>query len=182
VLDATLELLAEGGHPALSFEAIAQRAGVNRTTLYRRWGTREAVMLDALLEQGRERVPIPDTGSLHGDLVAYGEAIAKSLVTPETEALVRAVVSSRDAPLADASRRFWRTRLELAREMVEHAIARREVPPDTDADALLEALLGGIYFRLLMSREEIDGDFVRRLADLLSAPPARLKGRRRAAS
>jgi hypothetical protein len=43
---------------------------VHKTTLYRRWRTREALMLDALLEQGRERVPIPDTGSLHGDLVA----------------------------------------------------------------------------------------------------------------
>jgi AcrR family transcriptional regulator len=182
VLGATLELLAEGGYDALTFEGVARRAGVHRATLYRRWRTREALMLDALLEQGRERVPIPDTGSLNGDLVAYGEAIVRSVAAPETEALVRAIVSVRDAPLADASRRFWNARLELAGAMVERALARGEVAPDTDADLVVEALLGGIYFRLLMSREPLDARFVQGLAELLTAAPARRRARRRAAS
>ena len=66
--------------------------------------------------------------------------------------------------------------------MVDRAIARGELPPGTDPGLVVEALLGPIYFRLLMSREELDGRFVRELADLISAPPARPKGRRRAAS
>jgi len=178
VLQAALEELAAGGVAALSIEAIAQRAGVHKTTLYRRWGTRENLLLDALLEQGRERVPIPDTGSLRDDLVAYGQEIVASVGLPATEAAVRAIASigDPDAPLAEASRRFWTARLELAGAMVERAIARGELPPDTDAVLVVEALLGPIYFRLLMSREELDSRFVRDLADLISgaaaSPPA----------
>jgi AcrR family transcriptional regulator len=184
VLTAALELLAEGGYAALSFEGVAQRAGVHKTTLYRRWGTKENLMLYALLEQGRERVPIPDTGSLRDDLIAYGDAVVASIAAPETEALVRALVSvgDPDSPLAEASRRFWRARLELAGEIVQRAIARGELPAETDAAVIVEAILGPIYFRLLMSREPPDAGFVRDLAELISAPRARPRGPRRAAS
>jgi AcrR family transcriptional regulator len=184
VLAATLQELAEGGYGALSFEGVAKRAGVHKTTLYRRWGTRESLMLEALLEQGRERVPIPDTGSLRVDLVAYGEAVVASVTRPETEAMVRAMVSVGDpeSPLAEASRRFWSARIELAGAIVERAIARGELPPGTDATVVLEALLGAIYFRLLMSREDLEEGFVQGVAERLSAPPARPRARRPAAS
>ena len=184
VLAATLAELAEGGYAALSFDGVAERAGVHKTTLYRRWGTKDNLMLEALLEQGRERVPIPDTGSLRDDLIAYGEAIVASVADPETEAMVRVVVSigDPDSPLAEASRRFWSARRELAGVMVERAIARGEVPPETDPGTVVEALLGAIYFRLLMSRERLSSGFVRDVADLISAPAARPKARRRAAS
>jgi AcrR family transcriptional regulator len=184
VLEAALEELAARGVGAFSIEGIAKRAGVHKTTLYRRWGTRENLLLEALLEQGRERVPIPDTGSLRDDLVAYGEAIVASVGLPATEAAVRAIASIGDpeAPLADASRRFWSARLELAGAMVERAIARGELPPETDAALVVEALLGPIYFRLLMSREPLDKRFVRDLADLISGAAASPRARRRAAS
>jgi AcrR family transcriptional regulator len=184
VLEAALEELATGGVGAFSIEGVAKRAGVHKTTLYRRWGTRENLLLDALLEQGRERVPIPDTGSLRDDLVAYGEAIVASLGLPTTEAAVRAIASigDPDAPLAQAARRFWSARVELAGAMVERAIARGELPPETDAPVVVEALLGPIYFRLLMSREALDKRFVRDLADLISGAAASPRARRRAAS
>jgi AcrR family transcriptional regulator len=184
VLEAALEELAARGVGAFSIEGIAKRAGVHKTTLYRRWGTRENLLLDALLEQGRERVPIPDTGSLRDDLVAYGEAIVASLGLPTTEAAVRAIASigDPDAPLAHAARRFWSARVELAGAMVERAIARGELPPETDAPVVVEALLGPIYFRLLMSREALDKRFVRDLADLISGAAASPRARRRAAS
>jgi AcrR family transcriptional regulator len=184
VLRATVEELAESGFASFGFEGVAQRAGVHKTTLYRRWGTRENLLLDALLEQGSERVPIPDSGSLREDLAAYGEAIVGSLANPETDALIRTITSigDPDSPLVDASRRFWRARLELAGTMVERAIARGELPLDTDPDVVVESLLGAIYFRLLLSREQLDARFARDLADLISGPPARPRARRRAAS
>jgi AcrR family transcriptional regulator len=169
VLQAALEELAEGGYAALTFESVARRAGVHKTTLYRRWGTRENLLLDAMLERGRELVPIPDTGSLREDLLEYGRAIAANVRAPEAEALVRAAASVGDseAELAQATRRFWNARLDLAAEMVERAVARGEIPPQADPHAVVEAVVAPIYFRLLMSREELGEDFLERLAELV---------------
>ena len=157
VLAAALEQLADGGYDAFSFEAVAQRAGVHKTTLYRRWGTREGLLLDAMLARGSERVPIPDTGSLTGDLRAYAEAIVASL-TPEIEAAIRAVVSIGDRvpAVADAGRAFWEARFELASTMVTRAIERGELPPGTDPQAIVEPVIARIYFRLLLSGAPLD--------------------------
>jgi AcrR family transcriptional regulator len=173
-LKATLEELAEVGYAQLSLDGVARRAGVHKTTLYRRFGTREQLLLEALLERGSERVPIPDTGSLRGDLAAYGKAIVASLRSPEIVAVARtiAATSDRDSALAETSRRFWAARLELAGAMVERAIERGEVPADTDAGVVVEAVLGAIYFRLLMSGEPLDKRFADAVADLVAAGAA----------
>jgi AcrR family transcriptional regulator len=175
VLQAALDELAEGGYASLSIEAIARRAGVNKTTLYRRWGDRENLLLDAMLERGGERVPIPDTGSLRDDLAEYAREIVASLGSSEVQALARAVTSVGDpgAPLAEASRRFWSARLDLAGQMVERAVARGEIPPQPDPRTVIESVVAPIHFRLLMSGEPLDDAFVSRLADLVAAGAAR---------
>jgi AcrR family transcriptional regulator len=171
VLMAALDELAAGGYGSFSCEAVAERAGVHKTTVYRRWGTRENLMLDALLEGGKVSVPIPDTGSLLGDLVAYGTAMAAVVTAPAFEATVRAVAATgdRDPPLGDASRRFWRTRGDLAGAIVQRAIARGEVPARTDPGLVIEALTAPLYFRLLLSGEPIDAAFVQAVAELVAA-------------
>jgi AcrR family transcriptional regulator len=171
VLMAALDELAAGGYGSFSCEAVAERAGVHKTTVYRRWGTRENLMLDALLQAGNVSVPIPDTGSLLGDLVAYATAHAAVITAPAFEATVRAVAPTgdRDPALADASRRFWRARGELAAQMVERAIARGEVPPQTNPEMVIEMLTAPMYFRLLMSGEPINAEFVQAVAELVAA-------------
>lgn len=171
VLEAALEELVAGGYAAFSFEAVAKRAGVHKTTLYRRWGRREELLLDAMLELGSQRVPIPDTGSLRRDLLELGKAIVASARTPEVEAVVRAVAATgdRDPKLAEASRRFWDARLELAGQIVERAIARGEIPAQSDPGLVLESLIAPIYFRLLITGEKLDRGFLERLADLVAA-------------
>jgi AcrR family transcriptional regulator len=171
VLRAAVEELAEGGYGSFSFESVAQRAGVHKTTLYRRWGDRESLVLDAMLELGSKRVPIPDTGSLREDLIVFGKGIVASAKTPEVQAIVRAVASigDLDAKLAQASRRFWRTRLDLDAQIVEHAIDRGEVSPDTDTHLVVEAFLAAIYFRLLLTGGRLDSRYVRQLAEFVAA-------------
>jgi AcrR family transcriptional regulator len=168
VLRATLEELAAGGYASFSLEAVARRAGVNKTTVYRRWGTRETLILDAMLERGSELVPIPDTGSLEGDLFAYGKAIASTVTAPEVQAIVRAVASiaEADSLIVDASHRFWRTRLQLAREIVDRAVEREEIGPDADPKLVVELVIAPIYFRLLLSGEKLGNHFVKELARL----------------
>jgi AcrR family transcriptional regulator len=168
VLKAALQELAAGGYASFGFEGVARRAGVHKTTLYRRWGSRENLLLEALLELGRERVPIPDTGSLRSDLIEYASEVVASATTPEVEAVVRAVASigDKDPRLGEAGRRYWRARIELAGEMVDRAAARREIPPGTDPGLIVESVLGPIYFRLLLSREPLDAGFIEALVDL----------------
>jgi AcrR family transcriptional regulator len=173
VMKATLAELAEAGYGSLSLDGVATRAGVHKTTIYRRWGSRESLVLDALLERGRETVPIPDTGSLRADLFTYGREIAESLKDPGVDGTVRAIASigDDDSPLAQTSRRFWEERFRLAGAMVERAIERGEVPPETDPRVVVEAMVAAIYFRLLLSREKLDRRFLRGIAELAASQP-----------
>jgi AcrR family transcriptional regulator len=166
VLKAALEELAAVGYTAFSVDGVAERAGVHKTTVYRRWHDRENLLLEAMFERQREQVPIPDTGALASDLLAYAEAIAAAVQVPEIEATIRAVTSigDPDSPIAKASRSFWAARFELARQIVERAIAREEIPPDVDPHTVVEAIVAPIYFRLLLSRDTLDRRFLERLA------------------
>jgi AcrR family transcriptional regulator len=165
VIGALFGELIDAGFGRLTMDRIARRAGVNKTTLYRRWGSKEELVLDAMLERGEELVPIPDTGSLREDLLTVAREIAASLATPESEALVRAVAGEpADSKIAEAARAFWGVRFRLLGEMVDRAIQRREVPKGTDPKPILEALLAGIYLRLLITREPLDDAFLVGLA------------------
>jgi AcrR family transcriptional regulator len=171
VLTAALEELAAVGFAAFSVDGVAARAGVHKTTVYRRWRTRENLLLEAMLERGREHVPIPDTGSLRSDLLAYGRAIVASLRTPESEAAVRAVASigDRGSAIAKASRAFWSARFELTGEIVARAVARNEIPAGVDPQIVVEAVVAPIYFRLLLNADELDPRFLARVADFAAA-------------
>jgi AcrR family transcriptional regulator len=181
VIEALLAELAESGLDALTMEGLARRAGVNKTTLYRRWGSKEELVLDAMLELGERRVPIPDTGSLRDDLLAVAREIITSLATPEADALVRAAAAdpSPDSKLVEAVQEFWTVRFSLLGEMIERAIERGELPAGTASKPIIEGLLGGIYLRLLVTREPLDDDFLVGLADCLvnreTAPRSRLR-------
>jgi AcrR family transcriptional regulator len=178
-LAATIGELAESGYSALTLDAVARRAGVHRTTLYRRWGTREALVLDAMLEHVRVEVPVPDTGSLRDDLLALASAGGATASAPAGGAVVRAVVAAgaHDPALAAASRQFWAERLALDGAIVTRAIERGEVPPGTDPEAVIEAVLGPVYFRLLVTGTRPDPEFIERIVDFVAAG---VSGERRA--
>ena len=125
VLSATLAELAERGYEGLSFEAVAARAGVHKTTVYRRWPERPTLVLDALLELSERTVPLPDSGSLRGDLIALAKAIAANLSSPEVAAVLRALIAARREPaIAAAVDRYWRARFDLVAQVVRSAAAR----------------------------------------------------------
>jgi AcrR family transcriptional regulator len=170
-LAATIEELAESGYPSLTLDAVARRAGVHKTTLYRRWGTREALVLEAMLDLVRVRVPVPDTGSLRDDLLALATAAAATASAPAGEAVVRAVAAAgrHDPALAAASAEFWSERLEMDAEIVRRAVARSEAPEGVDAKAVIEAVLGPIYFRLIVTGEPPDREFIERVVDVVAA-------------
>jgi AcrR family transcriptional regulator len=175
VLTATLGELGAVGYAQLSLEGIARRAGVNRTTVYRRWGTREALLLDAMLTRADEVVPVPDTGSLREDLVQLARAAVANASSPEVEPLVRTVIAElpHNPALRDASLRFWGERMSLDGAIVERAIARGDVPADTHSRSVIEAVLGPLHMRLLVSGTPPDEAAIERVVDLVVAAVTR---------
>lgn len=163
---AVLEELVERGYRELSVEGVALRSGVHKTTLYRRWGSVDALLADAATVAMDEAVPIPDTGALLDDLVQLAMLIAENLRRPLTQALVRLVAAEGDRRpwLREASAAFWRHRAALTEAVVDRAVERGELAGGVDAAAMLEALIAPLYLRLLVTGRALDEATVRAAA------------------
>ncbi|ARF56479.1 TetR-like C-terminal domain-containing protein [Streptomyces gilvosporeus] len=157
VLAAVFEELGHGGPAALSMEKVAQRSGVHLATLYRRWRCAEGLVCD-LLNWLSADVPLPDTGTLPGDLRALARSIGTFYADERMRSLIEAVVSAaaRDPQAATALRDFFGERLVLAGEMVVRAVERGELPPDTDPEKVMAALGAPFYYRILIARGPVD--------------------------
>jgi AcrR family transcriptional regulator len=175
VVTAFIDELAERGFSALSFESVAARAGVHKTTLYRRWGSRENLLLDVALHTAADAVPVPDTGSLVTDLAALAAAVARNLRSKPVEAMLRAVVSEAlvHPEVATAARDFWDARFQAANEIIRRAVARGEVEANVNADLIIESLIGPLYLRVLVTQEPLDDAFVEELSTLVASAAAR---------
>ncbi len=168
MLDAALAVLSEEGVDKLTVADIAQRSGVHETSIRRRWGSRENLICDALLNNSEQHLPIPDTGSLREDLVAFASELAAYHSTPLGRALLHALATvGDDQSLAEARTAFWRTREELAGAMIERAVARGELPETVDTRLTLEALIAPLHFRTLLTDEPLDQGLPGKLADLV---------------
>ena len=113
VLEAALDELAERGWDQASVETIASRAGVHKTTVYRRWGSKDRLVAEALEAAADQRIQIPDTGDIDQDLRALARAVLAILTSRDGAATVRALVAgAQDFPdVGRVVRRFWATRL-----------------------------------------------------------------------
>ncbi|MFD0000708.1 TetR/AcrR family transcriptional regulator [Nocardia sp. NPDC127526] len=158
VLRVAGDLLAERGFATLDLAEVAARAEVGKTTVYRRWRTPAGLVADLLVEMAETSLPHSDTGSLLGDLRANAELVAKTLTDPRQGRLFRAVIAAAttDDGTAAALHRFYDIRLTEWSPVIEAAIARGEVPPGTDARAVLSAVSAPLYYRLLASGDPID--------------------------
>ena len=156
VLDRTLEELASVGPAQLSVERIARAAEVNKTSIYRRWPTREA-LIAAALERVLAHLSLAqkDTGSLRGDLLFLGESVAGFLDQPAGQALMRAVFTEAVAPsiAALARRQLEQSAGSPAVAMVLRARARGEWRDDADPRVVLSMLVGALLHRVALERQ-----------------------------
>ena len=154
VFAAALTLLDEGRTQA-TLPEVAERAGVAPSSLYRRWGTWESLMAEALLDQSAATIPVPDTGAIRTDLVAFAQGLAAFLSTPRGGGLLRAVATMEGTPESDQARsQFWDERFRLASVMVQRGIERGELAPDTDARLLLEMVIAPLHLRQQLLGED----------------------------
>jgi AcrR family transcriptional regulator len=161
VLDAVLGILRDDGFAALTFDAVAQRSGVHRTTLHRRWPSRGALVAAALVAHSAERVPIPDTGALRTDLQAFGRSVRDAITSRAGRGIASALADPAvRSELREINQRFWGARFDATRAIVERAIARGELPDDIDPPFVVELVGGPIWFRAFVVGSEVSDDFV----------------------
>jgi AcrR family transcriptional regulator len=168
VLTAALEELARAGYRALRFEDVALRAGVNKTTIYRRWPTKIELVRAALASEARCKIVVPETGSLRSDLLMMGRTFVDLASSPEGQSIMRMMVAEGSDPEVVHLEKSLRATFEaVPASVVANAVARGELAPDGDHAVLLDAFIGAIHHRIFMMNEPATEDFLARLADVL---------------
>src|SRR5438309_3122426 len=157
---AITELLVEGGPEACTFAAVAEHAGIERSTLYRRFPDRWEAIIETLLERARMDV-MPDLGaSFAEDLTSVLRKLVETLKSPYGTALLKVAAELRLRADSDDSRGYFDVRMAQLEPMFKAAITRGELPADVDREGLFTAAAGPIYFRLFIAGRHIDEDFI----------------------
>ncbi|MFE0678510.1 TetR/AcrR family transcriptional regulator [Streptomyces sp. NPDC058867] len=174
---AVAELLDEVGYEGLQLPEVAARAGVNKTTVYRRWPTKAQLIADLYIAETAARDPGRDTGSLVGDLKAMIEDIMALLDRRATRAVLSVMVAGEDAQAREARDLFWDERFRRGAAIVDRAVERGELPADTDSRLLLEDASSVVFFRVAITGQPLDaGDvelIAQRAADRARTAPGR---------
>jgi AcrR family transcriptional regulator len=155
ILRAALDLMNETGFAQVTAEAIAERAGTGKATVYRWWPNKAAVVIEAFREAITPELPLKDTGSLHNDLTAQARTFARVLSGPGGRMLRSFIVAARSDPdVAAAYRSIWsEPRRAEAREMLRRKQATGQMRNDIDVDLVLDSLYGPLYYRFLVKNE-----------------------------
>jgi AcrR family transcriptional regulator len=165
VNDAVLGLLVEGGVAACTFSAVANRVGVERSTLYRRYGDRWAMLIDAILDYARILASPASLGSFREDLRFLLHRAAQILATPVGPSLWAVGAALRAGSAPEHRERFWRSRLIQIFPVVESAKMRGEIAADVDPVRLFAFALGAIHFRMLIIGEQVDSKIIDQIVD-----------------
>jgi len=153
VLRATGDMLVESGLQGLELTAVADRAGVGKSTVYRRWGSVPALVTDLLCDMALQSRPRADTGSLRGDLRANAALVRRTLMNPRQGRLFKAIIaaSSCDDRTAAALSTFCDRRVAEWSGCIVDAVARGEAPEGTDAAAAIRQVSAPLYYQFLTS-------------------------------
>ncbi|MHC5766224.1 MAG: TetR/AcrR family transcriptional regulator [Nostoc sp.] len=170
ILQATLDLLAEVGYESMSIEAIASRAGVGKTTIYRRYTSKEELVADAI-ESLRDDLAIPDTDSFWGDMDILIKNAAKKIDSPlgrQTLALIISTASSNPQFAEVYWTKYTKLRREAFSKILERAKSRGEIHKDADVDLIIDLVSGSLYYALIFkpTTEPVEA-YMRRTMNLL---------------
>ncbi|MFE5208022.1 TetR/AcrR family transcriptional regulator [Streptomyces sp. NPDC056600] len=174
-MKAAREHLLERGYTGFAVEEVAERAGVAKTTLYRRWPTKDHLAV-AVIARMQDDVPVTDTGDLEADLTAYLEEIALGLnrtrgagrpdaPSDRSAGLVAELVAAaaRHPDIGALVRDVFARRNALALDLIDRARRRGALRADTDPVVLFDQLAGALYYRLLITGRPIDRGYVEHL-------------------
>jgi AcrR family transcriptional regulator len=168
ILAAAAELLLSQGLDAVSMDAVAERAGVSKATIYRWWRSKKALAMDALYNEWTPTGEIADTGSLRGDLIAILRPWLREMRSRPYGMVIAALITERHTDPAFAreyTARLTRPRRDRARVVFVRAMERGEIDPSVDVEVALDLVYGALYHRILHGHAPLTDRFMRDLVD-----------------
>lgn len=170
ILSATIELVAEVGIASMTVDAVAARAGVGKASIYRRWSSKEALMLDAWKSCIIPNV-VPDTGSLRGDLEQMYTSAAQPLSDLEMQRVFPQMIAAAkvNPDVTDAYRAYLDERRRPMLTALNRAVERGELPPGTDIEVVHDLLVAPLVYRWLVTDGQVDPALRARIVDVVLA-------------
>jgi AcrR family transcriptional regulator len=168
ILQVTRELLVECGVQGLTVEKVAARAGVAKTTIYRRWRDKDELALAVVLDMVEQVVKLPVIGDTRAELLAFVNAAVKVLGSTLMGRVMQGLVSdlATDPQLAQAFReRVVSVRDAEVERLVERGVARGDLRSDADPATVHDLLIGPVYYRLLLTGQPLNRAFAKRTVD-----------------
>ena len=163
IQQAILDLIVESGVDACTFSAVAQRAGIERSTLYRRFPDRWDAIVDAWVARAGQEV-IPDLGTgFADDLTSVLRKLVEALESPAGPAVLRVAAELRGK--SDYIQNYFKQRMAQLAPMFDAAIERGELAADVDREALFATAAGPIYFRMFIAGQTVEDAFARSIVD-----------------
>jgi AcrR family transcriptional regulator len=153
---AAMEELSEHGYAGARLERVAARAGVAKTTIYRRWGSLDGLLADLMAEHAAQEIPVPDEGDLGSDLRALARHVVASVRDPAIRtALASIVAAAVQSPAArEVLTRFLTGRTATMTVIVDRAVQRGEAPAGTGSAEIIRTVTALIYYRLFIAGEQ----------------------------
>lgn len=169
ILKAARKLVEEVGFDGLTIEGIAARAGVGKTTIYRRWPNKASIVLDAFFEEVSPQASFPDTGNVREDIRLHLRKFVKELNGPTGCKIAMLLANGQfDEEMSEAFRTRWiEPRSNEARQVIKRGIERGEIRREVDPEVLVDALYGPVYFRLLGEHAPLTENFADTLVELV---------------
>ncbi|ARV62021.1 TetR family transcriptional regulator [Nostocales cyanobacterium HT-58-2] len=169
ILQSTLDLLAQMGYERISIDAIATHAGVGKTTIYRRYRSKEELVADAI-ESLREEIEIPDTGTVGGDLDCIIESAVKTTLTPLGRQILAMIIGAASSS-SQFAQVYWTKYLKPRRQafhlVIERAKARNEIQADLDSDIVFDLISAIMLYALVVKpNDEPVEAYIRRAISL----------------
>jgi AcrR family transcriptional regulator len=154
-MEAAIGELADSGYAGTTVERIAARAGVAKTTIYRRWGGLNGLLADLMAEYAAREIPVPDTGHLDADLHALAGDVVGSLQHPAIRAALASIVAAavQDHEARDVLARFLAARSARMSIIVDRAVRRGELSAGTDAAEVIQIVTAQVYYRVFIAGE-----------------------------
>lgn len=168
VLDSTLHELANVGYHALSIEVVAEHAGVNKTTIYRRWPTKVDLVRDAFRSMVDHIFTNPDEGSLRADLIAFAKGIRDIASTRRGRAIFRVMAAEgENTELGEVMNELRKTSLCIPEKIMARAVKRGEVPLGSDGELIVSCVAAPILNWVQMDGRIVDDARVAEVVDLV---------------
>ena len=165
IREAVLGLLLDGGFEQCTMKNVAERAGIERSTLYRRYPDRWGAIIDTVIDRIARDTPVVSTGSFAGDLTVVLKGLAAALATPLGPAIVAAAGALHTEGRVAAARGFFERRMDQMKPMFDAAIQRGELPADVDREELFVFAVGSILFSKFIASRKVDEAAIDRIVE-----------------